>query len=588
MAQIRLLVIPLLVLLLLATLTVSAEMDVLYPDALPPVYDPADGPWYPTDLPTEYPTYIPTDSPVITIEPTPIGNEYGWISVYSVPSGAWVTFDGSPEGTTPVHVQVLTTGTPFHQVHLSLDGYQEWSTSLSENPGPGQTIPVNADLVPLPPTPTPTLTPTPTPTITPFPTPTLIGPDYGWYYIESVPSGAEITFDGIYQGSAPVQVQVYTTGTPSHQVLARMNGYYDWTSTLSRNPGSYETIPLTASLVPKAEFGSIRVTSTPSGSIAILDGGNQDLTPCTFYDVQPGIHKIKVVRDGYQPYTEQVRVTAAAQAQVSASLSPVQKTGTLYVTSSPSGADILLDGVFQGETPYTVYGSAGSHDLVLKLAGYQRWTSGVTIESGRQSSVHASMAALGPAVGSLQISSTPRRSSVFLDESYYGQTPEKGYLDIPDLKPGSYQARITHPQNQDYFGTATITAGQITTLNVALSAAPSPSAVNGTLMVSSEPSGATILLDNRFIGITPLSIPSVAPGDHTLILRMGGYQDAVKQVTISAGGVTDVMADMIPPTPEPTMTPRPEPTMAAPGLALSVLGVIGAALLLVYGVKSRR
>lgn len=588
MVQIRLLVIPLMVFLLFAAISASADPDDLSPDALPPVYYPTDGPWYPTEFPTEYPTFFPTDSPVITIEPTPIGNEYGWVSVYSVPSGAWVTFDGSPQGTTPVHIQVLTTGSPFHQIYLSLDGYQEWSTSLSENPGPDQTIPVHADLVPLPPTPTPTLTPTPSPTITPSPTPTLIGPDYGWYYIESVPSGAEITFDGIYQGSAPVQVQVYTTGTPSHQVLARMNGYYDWKTTLSRNPASFETIPLTASLVPRAEFGSIRVTSTPSGSIAILDGGNQDLTPCTFYDVQPGIHKIKVIRDGYQPYTEQVRVTTAGQSQVSASLSPIQKTGTLYVTSSPSGADILLDGVYQGETPYTVYGSAGSHDLVLKLAGYQRWTSGVTIDSGRQNSVHASMTALGPATGSLQVSSTPRRSSVFLDESYYGQTPEKGYLDIPDLKPGSYQARITHPQNQDYSGTVAITAGQVTTLNVALSAAPAPSAVNGTLMVSSHPSGATILLDNRFIGITPLSVPSVGPGDHTLILRMDGYEDAVKQVTITAGGVTDVMVDMIALTPEPTMTPSPEPTMAGQGLALSVIGVIGAALLLGYASKNRR
>ena len=114
---------------------------------IPDGYEDDNPPYYPTDYPTNSPTYIPTDIPTeyptITIEPTP-QEQYGWVLINSVPSGAMVTFDGSYQGLSPVTVQVSLTESRFHQIYISMDGYQDWSTSLSELPPPGQTIPVNA------------------------------------------------------------------------------------------------------------------------------------------------------------------------------------------------------------------------------------------------------------------------------------------------------------------------------------------------------------------------------------------------------------------------------------------------------------
>jgi len=39
-----------------------------------------------------------------------------------------------------------------------------------------------------------------------------IGGDVGYYQIDSVPSGAEVHFDGQYRGTTPVTVEVYSTG----------------------------------------------------------------------------------------------------------------------------------------------------------------------------------------------------------------------------------------------------------------------------------------------------------------------------------------------------------------------------------------
>ncbi len=559
-------------------------------------YNQDNAPDYPTDPQPIVQTDIPTEYPTIPVEPTP-EEEYGWISIRSVPSGAMVTFDGSYQGQSPVTVQVSLSQSPFHQIFISMDGYQDWSTSLSELPGPGQTIPINAILVPaeptIPPTWTPTLTPTETPpwTPTPTPTPTQIGSDHGWFSIDSIPSGGEVTFDGVYQGSAPVLIRVPTTGTPSHQILVRMSGYYDWFQSVQENPLPDQTIPITATLVPQARYGSIRVTSNPTKSIAILDGGNQDLTPCTFSDLMPGFHSIKVIKDGYQPFTSQVQVHAGSQSQLYAQLNQIIQTGTLYVSSTPAGADILLDGVYYGQTPSLLSASAGSHFLTLRLAGYTSWASGVTINAGQLNEISARLTPQEPQYGAIQVASIPGSAQVFLNDNYEGKTPDTGYLDIPMLRPGSYTIRITHPQNQDYQGTVAVRAGQVSTVHVALQAAPVPAAINGTLNIDSHPSGALIFLDNLFKGISPLTLSSVPSGEHTLTLRINGYDDAIRQITITGGNSTDVLIEMVPAlpvTPEPAETAVPTPTKAPAPVSALFAGVILAAVFIMRHQGSNR
>jgi hypothetical protein len=41
------------------------------------------------------------------------------------------------------------------------------------------------------------------------------GGEQGYFLIQSIPTGSDIYFDGIFQGEAPVTVTVSTTGNPS-------------------------------------------------------------------------------------------------------------------------------------------------------------------------------------------------------------------------------------------------------------------------------------------------------------------------------------------------------------------------------------
>jgi hypothetical protein len=74
-------------------------------------------------------------------------------------------------------------------------------------------------------------------------------------------------------------------------------------------------------------------------------------------------------------------------------------------------------------------------------------------------------------------------------------------------------------------------------------AAPPVSASTGPgpLRVESRPEGASVYLDGRLVGVTPLSLPAVAAGEHTIRLQLDGYQSwasSVQVVSTEANRVT--------------------------------------------------
>lgn len=73
------------------------------------------------------------------------------------------------------------------------------------------------------------------------------------------------------------------------------------------------------------------------------------------------------------------QTTASA---ASSSASPGASQGSLSIQSSPTGADIEIDGNFVGNTPSTVAVSVGSHQVAVKKKGYADWTKTISVTAG--------------------------------------------------------------------------------------------------------------------------------------------------------------------------------------------------------------
>lgn len=98
---------------------------------------------------------------------------------------------------------------------------------------------------------------------------------------------------------------------------------------------------------------------------------------------------------------------------------------------------------------------------------------------------------------------------------------------------------------------------------------PTITAVPGSLSVITTPSGATIFIDNVQRGVSPATIPDLAPGSHALRLEMNGYTGVTVLVTITAGQTQTYTAALSPvataatnPRPTSKKTPGFEPVLA--------------------------
>ncbi len=102
------------------------------------------------------------------------------------------------------------------------------------------------------------------------------------------------------------------------------------------------------------------------------------------------------------------------------------------------------------------------------------------------------------------------------------------------------------------------------------------------LNIRSFPSGATVLLDERQVGTTPLVLSGVTPGTHAIQIRLSGWEVWNGTTTAVRGSTTQVIANMIHAAYSLVVTSTP------PGATVTLDGVAkGVTPLTVAGLKPR-
>jgi hypothetical protein len=68
------------------------------------------------------------------------------------------------------------------------------------------------------------------------------------------------------------------------------------------------------------------------------------------------------------------------------------KTGSVKITSSPSGAEVYLDNEYHGTTPNTIDAvPPGNHTVEIRERGYTTWSRNITVTSGSSASFSPSL-----------------------------------------------------------------------------------------------------------------------------------------------------------------------------------------------------
>jgi hypothetical protein len=389
-----------------------------------------------------------------------IGGSEGWIQIQCNVNGASVSFNGENQGVISggsLTVPVYTTGTPYTSFSVSKAGYDQYDGALSM-PAAGQTNTYYA-------------------TLNPIATPTTVPPvRYGSIAVESLPAGADIYFDGNYRGRAPLTITDIWPGT--YTISAEMTGYRTYSTTTRVSSDMRSSVY--CSLTPMNTAGALYIISTPSDASVILDGLYKGRTPITLSNLAAGTHIIQLDYAGYYDWKSSVDVPQGGTKTISATLNPMpsSSTGWIYVSSSPGGVSVTLDGSSVGQTP--VSGSlklnaiaVGDHTVALQLAGYQPYSTRTSVSSNTVTEVSAVLvsSATSSGKGAMSISSNPAGTNIFVDNNFIGITP----LTASDIAAGNHLVTFKMDGYQEYSTNALVTAGTTSSVSAALlPVTPSP------------------------------------------------------------------------------------------------------------------
>jgi hypothetical protein len=221
----------------------------------------------------------------------------------------------------------------------------------------------------------------------------------------------------------------------------------------------------------------------------------------------------------------------------------------------------------------------GNHNILLQKSGYTDWTNTVYVTANSFQTMSATLVS-GTYPGWVTIQASPPTVNVYFDLAYKGQTDSKGSFVIQGVAPGTHTLRLSQSGYNDYSTTVTVYSNAQTYISAVLTqqgAVPTSTPVPGygMLAVSSTPAGASIYVDNAYMGYTPATLNSVQSGPHTVMLALDGYQNYVTNINVASGGTVQVSS---------SLSPIASPTKSGTGIPVFTIG----ALILVSLVFIRR
>jgi hypothetical protein len=486
-----------------------------------------------------------------------------------------LVFQGETEAT--ITPRVTTTPRPVQRRPMGEVQYpithpiQPITPAIPAQPTPVPVIRETTERTPAPRTPERT----PTPPITQPPTPP----------VTTQPPTPPVTTQPQTTGPTPVVTTPVPTPTPI--IVTVTVPVYPYGSVY--NPYYYYPPGYVYPINSYYPSGSLTVTSYPPNALVVIDGYNQETTPWVYTNLLSGYHTVEINYPGYEAYVTNVYLNDGESQEIDANLLTLGNYGSMFITSTPPGADVYVDGNYEGVSPVTVSAlTQGPHIVELHLSGYDPQVRTVDVSSGQGANVNVAMSSYNSAStdGSIDVTSNVLGSMVYLDGTYKGLIRDTNVFNVVAVNPGSHTLLVHAPGYNDFTQTVQVYSGQIASANAVLTLSQTPQGAPstqqaGSIVAQSIPSGGQVFLDNQFRGVAPVTIYNVAPGDHIVNMKLAGNSDWSGSLTVQPGQVAQVAATFTPGT-----GTSPAPTRAGLPMATGISAIAVAALIIAN--KSRK
>ncbi|UCF92403.1 MAG: PEGA domain-containing protein [Desulfobacterales bacterium] len=253
------------------------------------------------------------------------------------------------------------------------------------------------------------------------------------------------------------------------------------------------------------------------------------------YLLRPGEYTLQAAKPGYHPLERTFQVTAEKNQSVIMTMEkrPGRLTLTAHQADRPEvvikDAEVYLDDQPIGKTPLEdVAVKPGIHALLIRAANYLDLQTRVDVEGMDQP--QALDLALVPGWAEIALSSDPQGAAVHIDGQWRGRTPLT--LDLPA---GSYDLQVGAAGYKTWQTSLEVQANQPRQLDpIRLMPA------DGLLALRTRPAGASVTLDDKYVGQTPLEIPLTPDSFHVVRIAKPGYANVTRRIKLAAAESKEV------------------------------------------------
>ncbi len=358
--------------------------------------------------------------------------------------------------------------------------------------------------------------------------------------IDTNPTGAQVYLvqgtQEVFQGNTPMKLFRLPRG--AIQLKFKKDGYEDLLQTVTIGPSVATLLfnlqrsikPATIELTSAGEFASAAVE---------INGKAVGVIPVST-SVPPGRHQVVVSKDGYQRWERWIEATEGQKVTFDVVLAKIETAkGEILVTSSPTGASVVVNGQPRGVTPTVVEGLVpGPYLVEVTMTDYLRLSQTVNVESGKRAIFDAPLQKEKGETGELKVLVDQDDADIFVNGEKVGKAP----LTLSGFKPGTHFVEARNERGFYAESEAVVKAGESTLVRLRMTQTTPPD--KGSIRVISTAPSATVSLDGSAKQPLPATFKDVSPGSHIVSVEAPGYAVWQRTVTVERGQTLEVVAEL--------------------------------------------
>ena len=316
--------------------------------------------------------------------------------------------------------------------------------------------------------------------------------------------------------------QRYLMRPGDYEIRVSQEGYYEDVRTLAVGQAQAQDFPIKLQELPGiVSFSVTGASGELSGATISIDEIALGRSPLRDVEIDPGQYVLTISADRYQPYSQTITIPGRqVESEFDIGLSPAW--AQISFSSTPPGAEIMVDDQVLGLTPYTAEVLEGEHELTMKLAAHKAWQNDLVVVAGQDMQIPS--VALERADGLVFIRSQPSGANVTINGEFRGQTPVEVALspgrahELTLFRSGfnSASRRIeTRPDEEQ---------------DITVPLVP----ITSTVKIIASPADAELYVDGDFKGVASQTLELIA-ASQIIEIRQEGYVPYIGSFTSRPG-----------------------------------------------------